>query len=215
MDKRLKIAAGTAWFFDYDNDEFEKIRESCLQDKDNWLRENYTVENLKISDHVFYCIIYDHEENPIGMAGGKEYNNDVLRLFNRWYAFPNNRVSLARTALIPQKFMASFNDIFKFIHRNFKYNLYFVSMQQRNKRAKQQIWWKTAVTVATKFSNSRWINYDKGLVQVANCEETSCYQNVMYYTRGNYKFEDWNPKVMSYDEHALRMDYETRLQHRL
>lgn len=214
MDKTIDIALGTAWVFDYDNAQFEKVRDQCLRE-DNWLRDNYTKENLKISDHKFYIVIFDHAGNPWAMAGGKEYNRDVIRLFNRTYTFNRDRVSLARTALLPQKLIVSFNDIFKFIHRNFKYNLYFISMQQRNKRAKQQMWWKTAISVATKFSNSQWTNYDKGLVQVANCEETSCYQNVMYYTRGNYKFEDWNPKVMSYDEHALRMDYETRLQDRL
>ena len=35
----------------------------------------------------------------------------------------------------------------------------------------------------------------------------SDYQRLKWVTT----FEDWNPKVMSYNEHALRMKYETSL----
>ena len=39
----------------------------------------------------------------------------------------------------------------------------------------------------------------------------SCYQNIIYITYKEFQFKDWNPKVMSYDEHALRMNYEASL----
>ena len=215
MDREIKINAGTVWIFDYDNKEFERVRELCLSDKNNWLRDNYTKENLKISDHIFYCVLYGHDGNPIIMTGVKEYNKDVLRYCNRHYTFPNTRKYQAKPPMFSKELMDGFSDFLKFTLENVDHKLIFISMQQRNKRAKQQLWWKAIVKLMSEFHNIEWINYDKGLVQVANCEETSCYQNMMYYTRGDYKFEDWNPKVMSYDEHALRMDYETRLQHRL
>lgn len=214
MDKTIDIALGTAWVFDYDNVQFEKIRELCLQE-DNWLRNNYTKENLKISDHKFYIVIFDHSGNPMGMAGGKEYNPEVMRYLNRWYMFPNKRVNFLKATLMSKNIISSFSDIFKFIHKTFDHKLFFISMQQRQNKARQQLWWKVVTKTINTTQSSKWKNYDKGLVQVADCEETSCYQNVVYYTRGNYKFEDWNPKVMSYDEHALRMDYEARLQRRL
>ena len=215
MDKKFKIAVGTIWIFDYDNKEFERLREICLSDKDNWLRDNYTKENLKISDHIFYCVLYDHDGNPIAMSGVKEYNKDVLRYCNRHYTFHNTRKQRAIPSMFSKEVMDSFPDLLKIVFDNVDHKLFFISMQQRNKRAKQQQWWKTAVKLMNKFHGIEWTNYDKGLVQVANCKETSCYQNVMYYTRGNYTFEDWNPKVMSYDEHALRMDYETSIQHKV
>lgn len=213
MDEIIDIASGKAWFFDYDNEEFERVRNICLSDKDNWLRDNYTPENLKISDHKFFCIAYDKNGAPLAMAGGKEYNKNVMRLLNRWYFFPRKMSSLCAATFYPKHYMISMSECLAFVFKNFDHKLFFVSMQQRrSKRVGQQLWWKAAYAfVKTWDKKMRWQNYDKGLVQVANCEETSCYQNIMYYTRKNYTFEDWNPNIMSYNEHTLRMRYESSL----
>jgi len=213
MDKTIDIACGKAWFFDYDNEEFERVRNICLNDKDNWLRDNYTPDNLKISDHKFFCIAYDKLGEPLAMAGGKEYNKDVMRILNRWYFFHRKTSSLCVAAFYPKDYMIALSELLDFTIKNYNHKLFFVSMQQRrSKRVGQQIWWKAAnAFVKTLDKKMRWQNYDKGLVQVSNCEESSCYQNVMYYTRNNYTFEDWDPKIMSYDEHTLRMRYESSL----
>ena len=37
--------------------EFEKARDLCLKE-DNWLRNNYTKDNLKIEEHTGYGVLY-------------------------------------------------------------------------------------------------------------------------------------------------------------
>ena len=84
-------------------------------------------------------------------------------------------------------------------------------MQQRNaKKAGRQLWWKAFTTMIHSL-NKRWKSYDDGLVQVHEGNLASCYQNIIYLTYKEFQFKDWNPKVMSYDEHALRMNYEASL----
>lgn len=209
MDKKIENDAGYLWVFDYDNAEFERVRELCLADTNNKLRENYTKEKLKISDHIFFAIQYGFDNEPIAMCGVKEYTPDVCRIFNRWYLFPKSRGPWSkREELISAlRFMnGSMRELFKL-----KYKLYFISMQQRNsKRAGKQLWWKAFTTMIYSL-NKRWKSYDDGLVQVHEGNLASCYQNIIYMTIDNYTFEDWNPKIMSYDKHALRMNYEASL----
>ena len=208
MDKRIKNEAGELWIFDYDNSEFEKVREICLSDEKNWLRDNYTKENLKISDQVCYCVQYDHSGKPILMSGIKEYTPHVARLMNRWYLFPKDRGkswSHREELMLTLKVLnSSFRDIMRL-----KYDLYFISMQQRRAMISgQQLWWKMLCRTLQSFSK-KWVNYKGGLVQVHPGELSTCYQNVVYLPFNDYTFEDWNPKVMSYDEHTLRMRHES------
>lgn len=50
-------------------EEFEAVRNKCLEE-DNWLRNNYTKENLVIEDHKGYCVVYNVETHePIVMGG--------------------------------------------------------------------------------------------------------------------------------------------------
>jgi len=209
VNKKIENDAGYLWVFDYDNEEFERVRTLCLTDTNNKLRENYTKEKLKISDHVLFLIQYNHNNEPIAMGGVKEYTADVCRICNRWYLFPNSRGVWGKKAelmMAIQFLLSSFKEIYKL-----KYKFYFISMQQRNsKKAGRQLWWKAFTTMIHSL-NKRWKSYDNGLVQVHEGNLASCYQNIIYMSYKEFQFEDWNPKVMSYDEHALRMNYEASL----
>lgn len=214
MDKKIKTAVGTTWFFDYDNEEFERVRNLCLEE-DNWLRENYTQDKLKITDHDWFTISYSNDGDPICFGGLKRYNSHVGRLFNRFYQFPKHRSYSGSKMLlnnINRNQLKAFKQVIgtSIILSKKDYDLFFISMQQRKSLFKQAIWWKFTKNYFLK-NYDNWNSYDKGLVQVHDGELASCYQNIIYYTKNNYTFEDWNPKVMSYNEHALRMKYEASL----
>lgn len=210
MDKKIKTAIGTTWFFDYDNEEFERVRNLCLEEN-NWLQENYTQDKLKITDHDWFCVSYSNDGDPICFGGLRGYNSHVGRLFNRFYQFPKYRGSLGSKMYSNINQMKAFAQTIRVstLLSTQKYDLIFISMQQRKSLFRQALWWKF---VKSYFKNNYdWQSFDNGLVQVYEGDLASCYQNIIYYTKNNYTFEDWNPKVMSYNEHALRMKYETSL----
>ena len=126
-------------------DEFEQVRELCLAE-DNWLRENYTKENLVIEDHTGYCVIYDsitHE--PIVMGGvfnDGRWPAHIGRMLNRAYVFPNfRRRSVAQ--LINGYEVLHHHMIFPLMAAN-KYTCYFITMQNRDKKSTKRWWdlWK-------------------------------------------------------------------------
>lgn len=217
FDKKIKNDIGVLWLFNYDSPEFEKVRELCLQDENNWLRDNYTQENLKVTDHVRFAVQYDHDSNPLLMAGVKELTPDVARVFNRWYLFPVARTSTknwthdpALIKIFAQLLSPNGTPFWEMMEIDYK--LLCISMQQRHeKKVGQQLWWKIVYRTIKRMTDE-WKNYDKGLVQVFPGELSTCYQNVIYLTKDNYTFEDWNPKIMSYDEHYLRFNHESDIQ---
>jgi len=210
VDKIVKTDRGELWIFDHDNSQFEDIRSLCLKDETNWLRENYTQKKLKISDHLFFIVIFDKLGNPLGFAGGKEYSPRVIRWLNRLYTFPQQKSSYkinvteeCFAGLAPTLELDTMLNIAEVDH-----DLILVSMQQRKtKHHGQPMWWK----VVHKFLNGiddNWTSYDKGMVKVHEGELSSCYQHITYISRNGYSIEDWNPKILSYDQHTLRMNYE-------
>lgn len=188
------------WLFDYENAEWERVRNLCLEE-DNWLRKNYLPNRCKISDHKIFFIAYYHDGRPMMFGGIKEYTPNVARAFNRMYAFPYVRS--------PKKFNyhhgIMVNDILRSMEDalGFKYNLLFVSMQMRNRTySGEQKWWK--------FWKESWFKWAPDwkaaneLVQTYPDNDPSCYQNIVYRDSENFKFSNWNPNTLSYQEFEQR-----------
>lgn len=49
--------------------EFERVRELCLEE-DNWLRDNYTRENLILEEHTGYGVVYQESSGKPMVMGG-------------------------------------------------------------------------------------------------------------------------------------------------
>lgn len=199
IDVTLETTEIKLWIFDYDNEEWERVRNLCLEE-DNWLRENYLPHRCKVSDHKVFFIAYYTDGRPMMFGGIKEYTNNVARAFNRMYAFPYVRSvkkfkhhhGIMINTILP----ALENAIDK------TYNLLFVSMQMRERTYKgNQKWWDFWKK-SWFFWAPDWKDFN-GLVQTYPADNATCYQNIVY-REHNYTFEDWNPRRMSFDEYDKR-----------
>lgn len=188
------------WIFDYDNQEWERVRSICLKEE-NWLRENYLPHRCKISDHKVFFIAYYHDGRPMMFGGIKEYSDNVARAFNRMYAFPYVR----SVKKFNYHHGIMINTILKFMEESIdkEYDLLFVSMQMRGRTyGGNQRWWD--------FWKNSWFSWAPewkdyiGLVQTYPAEDASCYQNIVYREKNNYTFGDWNPKKLSFEEYHKR-----------
>jgi hypothetical protein len=76
-------------------DEFEQVRNICLSEN-NWLRHNYTVENLILEQHSGYGVVYQTSTGKPMVMGGVfndgRYPNNVAKMINRLYTFPDFRM---------------------------------------------------------------------------------------------------------------------------
>lgn len=184
------------WIFDYENEEWERVRSLCLEEN-NWLRENYLPHRCKISDHKVFFIAYYHDGRPMLFGGIKEYTDDVARVFNRLYGFPYARSvknfkyhhGLMINTMIPALEQAIDKE----------YNLLFVSMQMRERSYQgNQRWWD--------FWKKSWFSWTQewkdfnGLVQTYPADNATCYQNIVYRERNGFTFDDWNPVRMTFEE---------------
>jgi len=209
MDKIIDLDEYRLWIFDYENEYFEKVRAKALEE-DGWLKDNYQPEKFTVSDHVVIGILYDNVTNePIGFGGLKEFTPDVVSMMHRFYLFPELRADKNPMNHKNGKiFVETLKAMQWFVETQTSYKLGVIHMQQRSaKKAGQQIWWKLMCKIV-KSADERWTNYKDGLVQTYPGEATSCYQNLLYLELDDYTIEDWNPKTMSYDQHALRMEHE-------
>lgn len=202
INKTIQTDDIILWVFDYDNDEWERVRSLCLEEK-HWLRENYLHNRCKISDHKIFFIAYYHDGRPMMFGGIKEYENNVARAFNRLYAFPY--VRSAKKFQYHQGIMV--NTILKTMEEaiNKEYGLLFVSMQMRDRNyIGKQRWWDFWKKGWFRWAPD-WKKYD-GLVKTCSAEVASCYQNIVYRERNGYTFADWNPKRISFQEYHRRFD---------
>jgi hypothetical protein len=181
-------------------DEFERVRSICLEEN-NWLRENYTKENLVIEDHNGYVVIYQrHTDKPILMAG--VYNNgkfpeNVARLANRLYLFPEFRCSrsnmLESYVLYHQRIVRPLIDINNF-------DVYIMTMQNRKRGNKG--WWKLWKSMMQESSDYMWNEVD-GYIQSCPHMVQKCWQNFVYTETKAGSFLDWNPKIIDHNEWLL------------
>jgi len=202
IDKTIITDNIKLWLFDYDNEEWERVRSLCLEE-DNWLRENYTKERCKISDHKVFYIAYMPNGEPLKFGGVKEYTPNVARAFNRMYGFPKYRSPKKFTwhhGLMLNTILPAMEEVIEY-----RYNLLFVSMQMRHRVYNgEQRWWQYWKDSWFSWSNE-WKAYD-GLVQTYPSEDLNCFQNIVYRESDNYKFSDWGPNTMSFTEYAKKLN---------
>jgi len=164
----------------YENcDEFERVREKCLEEN-NWLRKNYTKENLIIEDHHGYCVVYNAETNePIVMGGvfnDGRWPANVARMLNRAYVFPYMRRKSIRQ-LIAGYEMLHDHMIFPLMADN-NFDSYFITMQNREKKDTKE-WWNVWKYTFNKASNNYWTE-SNGYVQSCPHMVKKCWQNFVY-----------------------------------
>jgi hypothetical protein len=160
-------------------DEFEKVRSKCLEEN-NWLRKNYTEENLVIEDHHGYCVVYNAETHePIVMGGvfnDGRWPSNIARMLNRAYVFPYMRRKSIRQ-LIAGYEMLHDHMIFPLISQN-NFDSYFITMQNRDKKDTKE-WWNVWKYTFNKGGNNFWTE-SSGYVQTCPHMVQKCWQNFIY-----------------------------------
>ena len=177
--------------------EFERVRDICLQE-DNWLRNNYTKENLVIEDHSGYVVVYQNDTHkPIIMAG--VYNNgkfpsNVARLANRLYLFPEFRCG--RHNMV-ESYRLHHERIVKPLITINDYNLYVITMQNRARGNKG--WWRRWKQMMQASSDNMWVEKD-GYLQTCPHLVQKCCQNFVYAELTPGAFNAWNPSIISEEQ---------------
>lgn len=179
-------------------DEFEQLRSLCLQE-DNWLKHNYTKENLIVEDHAGYSVVYQKETNvPIIMAGAYnngKFPNNVARLDNRLYTFPEFR-SKCRKSMVELFRLHHERIIYPLIEVN-EYEVYIITMQ--NRKRKNKGWWDLWRKAMQEASKNMWVEVE-GYVQTCPWMVQKCWQNFVYYEKTPGAFKKWNPKILTHEE---------------
>lgn len=179
MSKRFDIDMGYHKIYYESCDEFEKVREICLSE-DNWLRKNYTSDNLQIEAHHGFVVVY-HKITHEPMVMGGVFNDgrwpvNIARMLNRAYVFPNFR----------SRSQSELTEAFKFLHHHVIFPLikantfdsYFMTMQNRERPSKR--WWEAWKKSMHDSSNGYWIEAD-GYVQSCPFNVQKCWQNFVYH----------------------------------
>lgn len=178
-------------------EEFERVRSICLEE-DNWLRKNYTKENLVVEDHSGYVVIYQKEtDKPILMAGA--YNNgkfpsNVARMANRLYLFPEFRCG--RHNMV-ESYKIHHERIVKPLMEINNYDLYIITMQNRQRGGKG--WWNLWKKMMRESSNGMW-KEPEGYIQTCPWMVQKCWQNFVYTELTPGAFAQWNPKIISHSD---------------
>ena len=178
-------------------DEFERVRSICLEE-DNWLRKNYTKENLVVKDHSGYVVVYQKvTDKPIIMAGvynNGKFPNNVARMANRLYLFPEFRCG--RHNMV-ESYKLHHERIVKPLMDVNHYNLYIITMQNRKRGGKG--WWNLWKKMMRESSNNMWTEPD-GYIQTCPWMVQQCWQNFVYYEQRIGLFDEWNPTILSHDQ---------------
>ena len=174
----------------YESDlEFEKVRGLCLEEN-NWLRNNYTPENLKVEDHTGYGVVYQTSTGKPMVMGGVfndlHYPKNVAKMINRLYTFPDFRMK-------PTDMTDGFRvtcSLIDALEKINNYDVYLITMQNRNRGGKR--WWDTWVKHMDIASNNKWVLGD-GYIQTCPWPVQKCWQNFVYCEKTPGKFAGWNP----------------------
>lgn len=160
-------------------EEFEVVRNKCLEE-DNWLRNNYTKENLVIEDHKGYCVVYNAETHePIVMGGlfnDGRWPANIGRMLNRAYVFPYMRRRSIRQLIVGYEMLHD-HMIHPLMEIN-DFNCYFITMQNRDKKD-TKTWWELWKYTMNKASNNYWTE-PTGYVQACPHMVQKCWQNFIY-----------------------------------
>lgn len=172
--------------------ELEEIRELCLIE-DNWLRYNYTKENLIIEHHKGYGVVFQASTGKPMVMGGVfndgRYPSNVAKMINRLYTFPEFRMTHTDMA-DGFKVTCSLIDALEKVNT---YDVYLITMQNRPRGGKR--WWDTWVKHMNIASNSKW-TLGTGYIQTCNASVQQCWQNYVYCETEPGKFVEWDPMII-------------------
>lgn len=176
--------------------EFERVRDICLQE-DNWLRYNYTKENLVIEQHTGYGVVYQVSTGKPMVMGGvfndSRYPKNVAKQINRLYTFPEFRMK--HTDMTDGfRVTCSLIDALEKVN---DYDVYLITMQNRNRGGKR--WWDTWVKHMDIASNGKW-TLGSGYIQTCSWMVQKCWQNYVYFEKQKGSFIDWNPRIIYEEE---------------
>lgn len=174
-----------------DDANFEVLRQFAMNDETNTNWYDFIHKRLVIEDHVGYgCLFKKHNDEPVTMCGLYGLNEEVGRVLNRHYVFPNHRNkcakemidglhSIRKLILEPFMEMSDFKvHIMSMPNRDEGRNNFFNAFYYANQRA-----W-----------DKRWHMIDGYIQTGANPELRRCWQNA-FCDNPNYKF-----KVITHDE---------------
>jgi hypothetical protein len=177
------------------NSEFECLREVCLNEG-NWLSHNFTKERLKLEDHFGFSVVFSKKtDEPVvwgGVFNDGRFPNQVARMCNRFYTFPDWRLQ-SQEGLIKGWNLANKHIIEPLIEIN-DYDCYFMGMQTRTKKSSKgyfRVWVETLRAV-----NPKWTMHDEYL-QTVPYNNQKCWQNFMYLEVREDSFKNWNPLTIN------------------
>jgi hypothetical protein len=177
--------------------EFERVRELCLEE-DNWLRDNYTRENLILEEHTGYGVVYQESSGKPMVMGGvfrdNRYPRNVAKMINRLYTFPEFRMTHSD---MTDGFRVTCSLIDELVSIN-TYNLYLITMQNR-RGGKTKRWWDTWVNHMNIASEGKW-KLGTGYIQTCPANVQKCWQNYVYMEMLSGSFSKWSPKNISHEE---------------
>ena len=179
------------------NSEFEEIRNEVLRE-DNWLRNNYTQNNLIIENHSGFGVVFKKSTGQPMVMGGV-YNNgkfpkNVGNTLHRLYTFPDFRMK-------PSEMVDGFKvacllvDELKAVNN---FEIYISTMQNRP-GIKPNGFWKVWCDKMQKASNNAW-TLGNGYIQSCPYMVQKCWQNFVYQETVKGAFDKWNPKTITHTE---------------
>jgi hypothetical protein len=178
------------------NNEFEQVRKQCLEEN-NWLRHNYTQDNLRIEDHHGYGVVYQVSTGKPMVMGGVfndgRYPSTVAKMINRLYTFPEFRMTHTD---MTDGFRVTCSLIDRLIADN-SFECYLITMQNRPRGGKR--WWdiwKQHMDIA---SDNKW-QHGLGYIQTCPWPVQKCWQNFVYRNISEHAFENWNPTIINDQE---------------
>jgi hypothetical protein len=178
------------------NSEFEKVRELCLEE-DNWLRNNYTKENLVIEDHNGYGVVYQTSTGKPMVMGGVfndgRYPSNVAKMVNRLYTFPEFRMK-------PTDMTDGFRvtcSLIDALEKVNNYDIYLITMQNRPGGGKR--WWDVWCKHMGIASNKKW-TLGAGYIKTCPHDVQKCWQNFVYCETQIGSYATWSPKTITHTE---------------
>jgi hypothetical protein len=173
--------------------EFEAVRGICLQE-DNWLRYNYTQDNLKIEDHLGYGVVFQVSTGKPMVMGGvfndTRYPANVAKMINRLYTFPDFRMTHTN---MTDGFRVTCS-LIDALERLNQFDVYLITMQNRARGGKR--WWDTWVKHMDIASNGKW-TLGTGYLQTCPWNVQKCWQNFVYHETTPGAFAAWNPGLIT------------------
>lgn len=175
--------------------EFEEVRKECISDKDNWLRNNYTKDNLVIEDHRGYAVSYHKQTGePMAMAGvlaSGLWSQHTARMLNRLYVFPKFRNNRPNLSSFTPGWLHINEHLIKPLSSQNKYKLYLITMQDRGKPNHNFF---KAMVRSFQLSIPDWIEEEDMLIKSCYKNVKQCYQYYMYHEIEKGYYSNWKNK---------------------